>query len=246
MPINIAHRGYSGRFPENTMRAFTEAVAAGARGIEFDVQLSRDGEPVVIHDEKLGRTAEGSGWVKDYTWKELRLLDAGGWLDEAYRGERIPHLEEVLDLGAAEGLLMNLELKTGTLPYPGLAEKAVKMIDRKRIVDRMIVSSFNHRTVQELAGMNPDLPTAIIYAAGMFEPWNYAGLVNAGALHPGWDFVDQYLVDGAHRAGMLVNTWTVNESEQMDAMIALGVDGIITNFPNRLAEKLRNDSHTVE
>lgn len=246
MPLNIAHRGYSGRFPENTMRAFQEALLVGAQGLEFDVQLTRDNEPVVIHDEKLGRTADGTGYVSDYTWKELRSLDAGKWMDSSFRGERIPHLDEVLDFGAQEGLLMNIELKTGTLPYPGLVETVTNAISNKGIEEHVIISSFNHRTLMEVASFLPKVRTAIIYAAGMYKPWDYASQVHANALHPSWSFVDEYAVKGAHSAGMIVNTWTVNDVEDMDAAIALNVDGVITNFPDILSERLETSTQDAE
>ncbi len=235
---SIGHRGFPGSYPENTMSGFRAAVAAGADGIEFDVQLSKDGELVVLHDERVDRTSDGSGWVHELTWKEIAALDAGAWFGAEFKGEGIPHFVELLDWASELDLLLNIELKNGSVPCPGLEARVVEEVAQRGLESRVILSSFNHLSVAELHRIAPNLRTGIIYAARMIEPWNYAQQAGAQALHPNRMFVDEYLMKGAHEAGLQVNTYTVNDEWEMRRMLELGVDAVITNYPD-LFEKVR-------
>ena len=134
--LNIAHRGYSGKFDENTMIAFRKAIEYKADGIETDVQLSKDNVPVIIHDETLDRTTDGTGYVKDYTLAELKRF-------RTKSGEEIPTLEELLELVADSNLeVLNLELKNSIFPYEGLEEKVLDMIDKYNLKEKIIIFKF--------------------------------------------------------------------------------------------------------
>lgn len=135
----FGHRGSAGTHPENTMISFQAAEHAGAEGIEFDIQLSRDGVPVIIHDETLERTTNGKGWVKDLTFSELQQLDAGAWFSEKYKGTKIPALEEVLTWAQGNRLLLNLELKTGIVKYPQMEEKVIRLVEQYDLTHRVIL-----------------------------------------------------------------------------------------------------------
>ncbi|MBE3598536.1 MAG: glycerophosphodiester phosphodiesterase [Limnochordaceae bacterium] len=231
-PLILAHRGFSARAPENTLVAFRMALEAGADGIELDVQLSRDGVPVVIHDERVDRTTDGKGWVKDFTLDQLRAFDAGGWFGEAFAGERIPTLDEVLEVAGPGSRLINVELKSGLVQYPGLEHKVIAALERAGALEKSVLSSFNHFSLRTVKALRPQARTGVLYMEGLVDPWAYARLVPADAIHPPRYAVLPELVEGAHRAGVAVHVWTVDERAELRRMADWGVDAIITNRPD--------------
>lgn len=231
-PLIYAHRGASGHAPENTMAAFRLAVQEGAGGIELDVQLSADKQVVVIHDETLDRTTDGTGAVGSLTWEELRRLDAS-FGQEAYRGEGIPLLSQVLELLASTQLELNIELKNGIVPYDGMEEAVVRLVRQYGMEKRIVLSSFNHYSIARLAGMAPDMEMAVLYSDGLYRPWEYAAFVGARSLHPHYLAVTPEIVMNARMAGVKVRPWTVNSDDDYRRMAAAGVDAVITNYPGR-------------
>lgn len=231
-PLIIAHRGASAYAPENTMTAFEKALQMGAGGIELDVQLSSDGQLVVIHDEKLDRTSDGRGWVKDRTLEELKALDFGSWSSAGFAGEKIPLLEEVMDLLKQQDILLNIEIKTGIVPYPGIEQKTADIILKYNMQDRVIVSSFNHYSLVEIRRLQPEIKTGVLYMAGIYEPWKYAAGVGACAIHPLFYNVQAQIMEGCKENGISVNTFTVDQPEMIRKVALAGVDGIITNVPD--------------
>ena len=153
-PLIWGHRGASGHAPENTLPAFQLAADMGADGVELDVQLTRDGIPVICHDETVDRTSNGAGWLKDFTYSEIRKLDFSCG-NAAYEGVRIPALEEVLDLLAPTGLTINIEIKTGIIFYDRSEEIILKLVRDRNWEDRIIYSSFNHYTVRRIKELDP-------------------------------------------------------------------------------------------
>lgn len=236
---NFAHRGASGYAPENTMAAFVKAVQLGANAIETDVQMTKDGQLVLIHDETLQRTAGTQGWVKDFTLAELQELDFGGWYDEAYRGERIPTLEELLLFAKEHDLYLNVELKNGVVQYPELEQRTAELIRKHGRSDRVIISSFNHYSLVLMKRLAPEIETAILYMEGLYEPWEYAKRISASALHPIYLAVTKEWVAQAKEAGIRYHPFTVNGEAEMAALIQAGVSGIITDYPDRLARVLK-------
>jgi len=233
--LNLAHRGANTEAPENTMVAFRKAVEVGATGLEFDVQLSKDGAVVVIHDEKLERTTNGTGLVKDYTLEELQSLDAGTWFDEEFAGEKMPTLDQVLDEFASTELNFNIELKSGIVLYPGLEEKVIEAVKRRSLTDQVVLSSFNHYSLVTCRELNKEIRTGMLYVAGLYEPWEYALKLGCYSVHPLFYHLQHpELVSGFREHNLAIYAWTVNEPVYMELMVAGGIDAIITDRPQDL------------
>lgn len=228
-----AHRGASGRAPENTMPAFELAWLLGADGIELDVQLTKDGIPVVIHDETVDRVSDGSGPVRNFTLEELRRLNVNKNFP-AYGKVGIPTLEEVYAFIKTTDMTVNLELKNSVIFYERLEEKVLALAEKMGISDRMIYSSFNHYSMRRIKELSPQARVAFLYTDGILDIWEYAGKYGAYAVHPhmkNTEYPD--MVRKCHREGILVNVWTVNEPEDIKRMKELGVDAVITNYVER-------------
>lgn len=235
-PLNLAHRGARKVAPENTVPAVTRAMELGADGVEIDVQRTRDGELVVIHDETLEATTDGSGIIREHTLEELKHLDAGVWFGAEWAGTRIPTLDEIFD-ALPESAIVNVELKRDSWQSDGLEDAALDHIRRRTLWDRVIVSSFNPFILWRLRTAAPQLRLGLLYQPEM--PWllNRAWprrLLPLAALHPFHTQVTPALVAHAHDAGIQINTWTVNEPARMRELIEMGVDGIITDVPDVL------------
>lgn len=240
-PFIWAHRGASAYAPENTMASFKKAVELHADGIELDVQLTRDNELVVIHDETLERTTNGNGWVKDHSLPQLRALDC------SYRSEfpdaprmRIPLMREVFELIRPTGLMLNIELKTSVVYYPGIEQRIVAMTHEFGMADRVLYSSFHAGTLQTLLQLDPQAKAGFLYSKPFRNMPDYARELGACALHPSVRALqDTGFADECRRRGLQINVWTVNKKEQMQLCCEAGVDGMITNFPDRAARFAR-------
>ncbi|AWB43186.1 hypothetical protein DCC85_02340 [Paenibacillus sp. CAA11] len=236
--INFAHRGAAGHCPENTMVSFRRALELGATGIETDVQMTKDGELVLIHDESLKRTTGREAWINDVTLEEVRELDAGAWYGAEFAGERIPRLDELLELLKDRSTILNIELKNGMVQYPELEAKVIQAVRRYEMSERVVISSFNHYSLAVCKQIAPEIRTGLLYGEGLYEPWKYAHTVNADALHPWYGAVLPEWVAAAAEEGIAYHPFTVNEPQLMQKMIDAGVAGIITDYPDRLAELL--------
>lgn len=227
-----AHRGASGYAPENTLEAFKLAAELGADGIELDVQLTRDGQIVVIHDETIDRVSDGHGRVIDQNLDELRKYNFNT-TNKEYPHTDIPLLSEALELiKPYEDMLINIELKTSIVFYPGLEKRVVKLVDEMGMSDRVIYSSFNHESVLRVRKLGKK--AAFLYADGIANPSEYADKYDIQALHPSVNNVKYPgLIENAHNNGLMVNVWTVNETSDMECMRQYGVDAIITNYPDK-------------
>jgi len=245
----IAHRGGAALAPENTLAAFRNAIRLGVDMIEIDVHQTRDGHVVVIHDNSVDRTTDGHGRVGEMTLAEIRRLDAGSKFDKRFAGERVPTLEETLNtLQGKAALLLEIKKDHDTL-YPGLEEKVVKILQDHDAVSRTVVQSFNLHTVRKVQALDPSIRT--FYLLGRNFPRSYDSLaagLRHGASSPsfaGWaphhSVLDRGKVDTLHRAGYLVYTWTVDEADEIRRMVQAGVDGIITNHPDRLLTVLKEE-----
>lgn len=236
----FAHRGASGYAPENTLAAFQLAMDLGAEGIELDVQMTSDKELVVIHDETLDRTTNGKGWVKDHTIAQIKKLDASMGSTQ-YPDQTVPTLDEVFALLEDTQMFINIEIKNSRVPYPGISQEVLSRIDNRDWEHRVIISSFNHMTLAELRQLGSLVNTGMLFQDVLFEPWAYAHQLWATAMHPHFMYVDAVpnFVTEAHNSLLEVNVWTVNEAEDMDRMIGVRVDSIITNFPDLALERRR-------
>ena len=241
----MAHRGASGYAPENTLEAFSLAAEMGAYGVELDVHLTRDGEIVVAHDERIDRVSDGSGRIYDSTLSELKKFHFNRTFPE-YKNARIPTLKEVFELLGPAGLHINIELKNSIIDYPDLEEKVISLADKEGILDKIIFSSFNHYSLLRIKKIDPSLYCGLLYEATLIEPWNYALNLGMDALHPHFSEV---LVPGgecikAHELGIEVNPWTVNDDDDLRKVIAAGADHIITNYPEKALNLLNEHPNT--
>lgn len=238
-PLIWGHRGASGHAPENTLPAFQMAADMGADGVELDIQQTRDGVIVVCHDETVDRTSNGVGWLKDYTFDQIRRLDFSNG-NAAYEGVKIPTMEEVFDLLAPTGLTINIELKTGIVFYEQIEEKILELAKRKGWEDRVIYSSFNHYTVRRIKELNPDAKVGLLYGDGPIDMPGYGHRLGADALHPAYYnlFYPDFMED-SRKYGLDVNVWTVNFTEELLQCQKLGVNAVITNYPAKAREIYR-------
>ncbi|MDR0388457.1 MAG: glycerophosphodiester phosphodiesterase [Spirochaetaceae bacterium] len=242
---NLAHRGFSGKYPENTRLAFVKAIEeAGADGFESDVHLSADGEPVVIHDHDLSRTTNGSGSVGGVKFAELRLLDNGVWKGKEFAGQRILHLDELLEIVAEYKAFLNLEIKTGEIFYKDIEKICIKRINALGLGKQVLISSFNHISVQRCMEIDPSIRTGFLYESPLINMVRYGKQHGASALHPRLCclYYSPDLADKAHAEGLEINTWTVNTEDDMRYCIRLGVDSIISNYPDKTSALLKNQT----
>lgn len=243
MVVNYAHRGASAYYPENTMLAFEKAISLGCDGIETDVQMTKDGELVLIHDELVNRTTNGNGFVKNYSLRELKKLNAGKWFDDKYKHIRIPTAEELVILAKGKKIMINFELKTGIIPYPNIEKRLLTLIWKYNMQKRVIISSFNSNSLLICKEITKEIKTGILFLDGLENPIEYCKSIGADAIHPPFNIVNGELMNRAHEAGLEVNPYTVNEEINMLNLILIGVDGIITNYPDRLKKLLKEKKH---
>lgn len=227
-----AHRGASAYAPENTIEAFRMAAEMDADGVELDIQLSRDGELVVIHDETLDRVSGMARNVRDLTLSQLKELDVSRPIP-GFHTVRIPTLSEVLEELRNTSLEINIECKTGICFYPGLEEKAVELIKCMNMTKRILFSSFNHQSVMKIKALCPKVKTGFLIGDVMVDAASYAEKYGVNALHPAcYHMQDAELIARCHKKGIAVNLWTVNEREDMRRYCLAGADAIITNYPD--------------
>lgn len=227
-----AHRGASGYAPENTLEAFSKAMEMKADGIELDIQLSKDGEIVVVHDETLERVSDGYGFVKDHTLSQLKKMNFSKSIP-GYGTTRIPTLREVYELVKQTDITINVELKTGIFFYEGIIEKAFQLAAKMGVEDNILYSSFNHYTLKEIKERNPRALTGMLFMDGLLDAPLYARKLGVNALHPIYthlqypDFLNQ-----CRENNLSLNVWTVNTPEEYAYVEAAGVDAVITNYPD--------------
>lgn len=230
------HRGSAGTHPENTMISFQEAARVGAIGIELDVHMSKDGELMVIHDEKVDRTTGHKGYIKDMTYAQIRKLDASYKFKKKYGACPIPSLAEVLEWIATTPLLVNIELKNNVFEYRNLELVVLNMIYHYGLKDRVILSSFNHNSLVRAKSFDSTIPTAILYSYQLFEPWTYAQSVGADALHPNFRTLNDVIVSAAQHDRLAVRPYTVNNADKATELFQMGCDAIITDYPEKMRE----------
>jgi len=226
MITKIGHRGAMGYAPENTLKSFKKALELNVDAIELDVYVCKSGELVVIHDDKVNRTTNGEGYVIEKTLDELKTLDAGD-------GEKIPLLSEVLDV-INKKVKINIELKgTGTAnPVYELIEEYVKNKSWK--YDDFIISSFNHYELKRFRELNSLIKIGALITGIPIGFAEFAEKLNAYSVNLCIEFINQEFVDDVHKRGLKVYVWTVNDSDDIERMKNLNVDGIFSNFPDRL------------
>lgn len=231
-----AHRGASGYAPENTLPAFQMAVDMNADGIECDIHLSKDGHFIVCHDETVDRTSNGTGLISEMTLDEIKALDFGKKFDEKYAGTTAPTLEEMLDV--VKGMnVINIEIKEfgKDRDEEAILHKFYEILASYGIVDRVIVSSFDARLLKHLKTLHGDVYTCFLYGKLKRSAY-YSQKLGCDAIHPYFGHLSHHTVRSAHKRSMKVNAWTANSADEISKVIALGCDGVITNYPDRAIE----------
>ncbi|MCF2640284.1 glycerophosphodiester phosphodiesterase [Fusobacterium varium] len=241
MTKNFAHRGFSGKYPENTLLAFEKAVEAQADGIELDVQLTKDGEIVIIHDETIDRTTNGKGLVVDYTYEELEKFDASYIYTGQFGFNKIPTLREYFNLIKDTNIITNIELKTGINEYKGIEEKVYNLIKEFQLENRVIISSFNHYSVLRMKAIAPRIKCGFLTETWILNPSKYIKNYCVECYHPHFAMLTPKIVNELKTLGIEINTWTVNKEEDIRDMIVKGIDIIIGNFPD-LTKKIIDET----
>ena len=228
-PVIVAHRGDKVDAPENTLSAFMQAVKKGADGVEFDVKLSADGQVIVLHDQTVDRTTNGTGNAARLTLAELRELDAGVQFPGQFPGERIPSLDEVFET-IGKRIYMNVELTNYSTPNDALVPKVVDLVKKHGLQSRVLFSSFLAHNLQKVCLLLPEVPRGLLTLPGLMGLWGRTFSLRGdyAYLHPHFKDVNIALVTRIHAAGKRVNTWTVTAEADIKSMIGLGLDGIIT------------------
>ena len=251
-PLNIAHRGGMGLAPENTIYAFKNAVSYGSEIFELDVHATRDGEIVVIHDDTVDRTTNGSGRVNDLTLAEAQQLDAayhytadsGRSFPLRGKGLRIPTLKEIFQ--AFPDCRVNIEIKQ---MHPGFEHKLLALIQECAMEDKVLIASEQHKYAQAFRSLAPHIAcsasrreVAIFYMLLLRAGFLYSPTIDAlqvpeyhGRLH----LVTPHFITAAHNKNIRVHIWTVNDEEDMKRLLCWGADGIITDYPDRLNRLLQ-------
>lgn len=235
----FAHRGFSGKYPENTMLAFEKAVEIGVDGIELDVHLTKDNEIVIIHDEDIKRTCDGEGLVKDMTLEELRKFDASATFRGVYGFCGIPTLREYFELVKDTPIITNIELKTGVYEYPTIEKRVIDMVREFGLSEKIIFSSFNHFTVKRCEEIAPEIKRGFLTGDWIYDFGKYTAERNVQCCHPWHVSLSEEVIREMHEAGCETNTWTVNEYADIEKLSKWGVDSLIGNFPDRMIEVLR-------
>jgi glycerophosphoryl diester phosphodiesterase len=240
----IAHRGASGHAPENTMAAFRRAVELGARFIETDLQITRDARVIAIHDVTLDRTTSGKGQVHLLTLQEIRALDAGAWFGDrgagSFSGERVPALEEILDFAKVHDVIFYLEIKSGSAW--GVEHAVVAALRDQNSSARVVILSFDPAALDSVHRLDSTLMTGFLCEHPSSDLVERTVRAGARQLVARGDLITPDVIEKAHHAGLQVAAWTINEPDQMRHLIATGVDGIITDYPDRLLSVLRDSS----
>jgi glycerophosphoryl diester phosphodiesterase len=224
-----AHRGASGLAPENTLAAIKKAMELGAQYSEIDVQETADGKIILLHDDNLKRTAGVNKNIWEIKFDDLKFLDVGSWFDQEFKNEPVPTLESVIDLVKGR-MKLNIELKTNGFQV-ALAERVVKIITEKNFISDCILTSFNFSEVEKVQTIDSDIKYGYIFSkmpdSNIFDAPGKVLSVNR-------KLIDHQFLEKAHQAKKEVHVWTVNDTREMSRLIDMGVDNIITNYPDRL------------
>ena len=238
----IAHRGASAYAPENTLAAFKKAVELRADILELDIHQSKDSQIVVIHDATVDRTTNGTGEVKSHTIDELKKLDAGSWFSPTFAGEKIPLLHEVFD-NTPDSILLLIEFKQGSLKYPGIEQRVVQLVREKKAEHRVILKSFEDDVLEKVRSLAPEIPRLkIIVTETPFLKIIIEHGINFGTvlddsvqyLQHHWFGLSEGFVNEAHQKGYKVFAWDVNSEQRMRDLISIDVDGIETDYSDKL------------
>ena len=228
----VAHRGFSGKYPESTEIAFLKALALDVDMIEFDIHLSGDGELIVIHDPTVDRTSDGSGRIDQMTLTEIKALDAGSWFGETFRGQRFLTLQETLDL-MEDKVRLNVHIKVCEHNREKAVSLTVQELKRRALLRQAFIAS-DQETIELTKRIQPELEICNLSTQPKETYISRSLAIGCRILQPGNAQVDRAFVEQAHRNGMEVNPFYANDVDEMRRLISCGVDGILTDYPDRL------------
>ncbi|SHN20586.1 glycerophosphodiester phosphodiesterase [Gracilibacillus kekensis] len=234
--IIYAHRGASKHAPENTMPAFELGYKQGADGIETDVQLTKDGIPVLIHDETVNRTTNGTGSVKDFTYEELLTLDAGSWKSSSYKGTKIPTLDDLLAWNKEKNLKLNVELKNNIISYPDIEKIVIEKLKSYNMVENTVISSFNHKSIALLDSLNVKIDYALLTSKRTSGIISFSKEIHAKGIHIRYRLLSNRLVTNAKQNGLYVAVYTVNNPLSISKVLRLECHAMFTDVPELAAE----------
>ncbi len=234
MTMIFAHRGFSGYYPENTMLAFQKTAEESlADGIELDIQMTKDGELVIMHDETLDRTTNGSGYLKDYTLEELKTLSVGVNVKGFFPRQTIPTLREYFTWLKTTRLITNIELKTSVFEYKGIEEKLIAMVHEFGLEEQIWYSSFNHYTIAKVKELMPEAKCGLLMDTWLMNVGSYAASQNAATVNAcSWFCCKEGVAEDLHAHGIKLQAWTPNDADLMKKLVDCGTDVLITNFPD--------------
>ena len=234
--MRIAHRGLAGLYPENTRLSFEKALDYKPDAMEMDVQMTKDGELVVFHDEELGRMTRGvRGWVKNYTLDELKQLDIRGDFDVPV--QRILTLDEYFDLVDSSDIKTFVELKNSFIVYSGMEEKVLEVISAHKQREKCIVYSANHFSVMNFKAKAPDIEVCFPFDNWVFDRGSYCEKYGVTMTIPYYLSLTKQDIEDFHEHGVRVYPWTVDDPKDMKVMSEMGVDGMLTNRIDLLTDK---------
>ena len=235
--LNIAHRGFKGAYPENTMLAYEKAIETGADGIEFDVHLTKDSELVIIHDETLERTTDGKGLIKDKTLQELKKLNASkGYL--SCEVQTIPTLREYFDFAKNKDIITNIELKTSIIRYEGIEKKVYDLINEYGIKDKIIISSFNHNSLIKMKEIDREIKCGVLESSRLYKPWEYVRNMGMEYFHPLNFTINEEIAEKFLENNIGLNIWFGKADYDFSKYLDLNPTGLITDFPDRVNDLL--------
>lgn len=230
-PFIFGHRGCTYE-PENTLRSIKKAIDLGVDGVEIDVRKCKSGEIVVIHDDKVDRTTNGKGYVKDFNLKDLKKLDAG-------KGEKIPTLEEIINFIKEPKNKKNIKLII-ELKEKNLEKGIIKIIEKNKFIGNVIIISFYHQSIKNIKKYNNKIKVGILFVETPVNVINLAKDVNADFLFPNFKYVDNNLIKNAHKNKLKVFVWNIDDVENLEKMLKIKVNGIGSNKPDILTNYLKN------
>lgn len=223
------HRGASDQYPENTMLAFQKAIEKGADGIETDVHLTKDNICVLIHDETIDRTSNGTGWIRDFTYEELLKFDFKNNKDIEEDWIKIPTLEQLLVLAKENKIELNLELKTDCIAYEGIEKCVLDLVKKYDMLDYVIFSSFNIETLVNVKKIEPKAKTGYLFERNFEDQVIKAHHYHLDYIHPRYSMLNDRVIRNCKKYNLAIHVWTVNDKESMQLMKEYGVDICITN-----------------
>lgn len=234
----IAHRGASGYAPENTNSAFKRAIEQNVDSIEIDVRMTKDNVPIVCHDATINRTSDGDGFIHELTTSEIKKYDFGSWYSPKFKGENISTLEEVLILIQNKPTNINIEIKNGPVIPKNMEEKIVELVDKYKLNERVLYSSFDHVSLERLYKLDPKSKFAFIFHINLLHLFDYIDRceMDLFSIQLNHFYITNEIVQQAHKRNIKVNAYTVNDKIYAKKYSDMGVDGLITNYPLNMYE----------